>query len=242
MPVIKWHEAEPCSFVLFHHIPKCAGSAFSKALAHYYGERYEWFHGPDGALAAMLSDLNNGHAAVGGHFSITDPKFHRLCECRDFILTTTFREPVERVISNYYYLLNTRKHFLHSVARKHTLSEVFKKGLGHKLQLSNEVTKMLGGTGEDDDCLQRAKDAVDRYTIFGLQEQMPTLARLFQELLGVGFVVTRAPAPYHRPRIEDIDSHTIGLIKEYNQQDIALHRHVKAVYDYKLMHDWRTHE
>ena len=233
--IIPWSEAKPTDFLLFHHLPKTAGTAVSSGLESYYGpENYKWFHGPYGAPEEITKGTNL--KAVGGHFHLSHSKYHSID--RPLIMVTMFREPVDRVISNYYYLRANDQHHLHSIAVENTLREIYEKGLGQKMQIENEIVRMVSNTAVAAKKLDSAKWMVDQYTFFGLQEQTQVMELLFKRLFKADFKIPILMARTKRPRTAEVDLEVLGLIREHNRQDLDLYDYVKAAYEDKLESEW----
>ena len=234
--IIPWDKASPSDFLLFHHLPKTAGTAVSSGLENYYGaENYKWYHGPAGALEEIVSGTKL--SAVGGHFHLSHRTVAEID--RAMVVITLFREPVDRVISNYYYLRNNDQHHLHPIAMENSLKDIYDKGLGRKMQVENELVRMVSRTGVASKKLSSAKQTIDSYTFFGLQEQTQVMQLLFKRFYNADFVIPILVARGLRPSVEQVDLDTIGLIKEHNTEDIELYNYAKEVYERKLSQEWK---
>lgn len=236
MNVISWKDAKRDSLLVFHHLPKTAGTAFSAALSNMFGgDSYAWFHGPAGALQEI--NRNTKFKAVGGHFHLS----HRLAKeiKRPVVLITLFREPTDRVISNYYYLQRNSDHHLHGMANQHTLEEIFTSGMGERLQVENQIVKMVSSvTGDMDEMLASAKENIHKYTFFGFQDQISILEALVQQKYEVEeFKVPDLISRSKRPRgVSPIE--LLKIIREHNQYDLELYDFAKDIYNKKLGGAW----
>lgn len=238
--IIPWEEASFEDFLLFHHLPKTAGTAVSSALENLYGNgNYKWFHGPYGALQEIAKETQ--YQAVGGHFHLNHPMASEVN--KRMIMFTLFREPVDRVISNYYYFKANRTHHLSELANKHSLSEIFELGLGQKMQIQNEITRMTAtsrGGSTFYEALDSAKETVMNYTFFGIQEQTRVLELIIKRLFNRDdFIIPVLVARSTRPKVMDVDLDTIDLIKQHNKYDLELYEYAKAVYEDKLETEWK---
>lgn len=234
--IIPWDQMESTDRLVFHHLPKTAGTALSSGLHNFYGEsHYKWFHGPAGVLEEMTKGTEL--RAIGGHFHLNHPLARALTE--PVVMVTLFRDPVDRVISNYYYIRNNTEHPAHPVARDNSLKEVYEKGLGVKIHVVDSITKMVSITNVPGKYLASAKNMVNRYTFFGLQEQTNVMEALMRRFFNNDqFFIPLLTARSMRPAVEEVDLETIRLIKNHNQQDIALYEYVKEVYDRKINEEW----
>lgn len=237
--IIPWDKASSEDFLLFHHIPKTAGTALSAALRRYYGpEHYQWFHGPSGALDAIYEGTEL--QAVGGHFDLN----HRLLDMiqTPMMLITIFREPVERIISSYYYLKNNEKHNLHDLAMRFTLEDIFTKKWARRLEMENQMVRMVSNIEYRRwaDPLSGAKDNILKYTFFGLQDDLDTFEQLFNSKFNTtGLDIRRSKKKYKTPKPDELDTRTIDLIKMYNKDDILLYEYIQEVYQQKIKEEWR---
>jgi len=238
--VIHWSEASLNDVLLFHHLPKTAGTAVSSALEGLYGaEYYRWFHGPAGALKTLV----DGHSlkALGGHFHLSHPLAAQIDA--QVIMITLIRDPVDRVISNFYYLRANEKHHLYELANAYSLEEALNKGLAKKLQIDNEIVRMLS-TADPKNSLgtafRSAKETINSYTFFGLQEQTRMLQLLINRVFNIEHFKIPVMTTYTaRPKKEEVDPGLIELIKKYNQYDVELYEYAKEIYNRKLEKEWR---
>ena len=238
--VIHWNEASLDDVLLFHHLPKTAGTAVSSALEGLYGaEYYKWFHGPAGALKTLA----DGHSlrALGGHFHLSHPTVNRI-DVR-VIMITLLRDPIDRVISNFYYLRANEKHHLYELANAYSLEEALRKGLSKKLQIDNEIVRMLSTVDPKDSlgaAFRSAKETVKSYTFFGLQKQTRMLELLIKRVFNIEeFKIPVMITNTGRPKKTEVDPDLIALIKKYNQYDVELYDFAEEIYNNKLEKEWR---
>ncbi len=92
------------------HIPKTGGSSFYEVLKHVYGssldprtKRKDFFSNP--ALPEQSIDLYQGKKAIHGHLHYSEVK-HIVDRNKSVKLITWLRDPVERVISHYFFFIN----------------------------------------------------------------------------------------------------------------------------------------
>lgn len=234
--ILTWAEVTPNSLLLFQHLPKTAGTAFSTALEGVFGkDHYQWFHGPAGALQEVRN--NTQLKAVGGHFHLN----HKLAReiKQSLALITLFRDPVDRVLSNYYYFQRNTDHHLHGMAIQHALGEIFEKGMGHRMQMENQIVKMVSQThGTPEEMLESAKQTVQQYSFFGFQDQMSVMEKLVRQKFNadefqIPDLTSRSKRPKTMPGIELLE-----LIKEHNKLDQELYDYARQLYDAKLGVEW----
>lgn len=104
--------------IAFVHIPRTGGTTLARILEKEYAGRPAYsFYGSSTDIVAtdaiekfkcLSSKKKNDHALLKGHF------FYGFdSDLKGFRYLTFLREPVERLISYYFYILRERRHYLH---------------------------------------------------------------------------------------------------------------------------------
>jgi hypothetical protein len=156
------------------HIAKTGGRSFYEILKNEYGpqldprtRRIDYFPGKDYGKP-LIDRIPEGISVVHGHLHYAHvAAIHRRHKAK---VITWMREPVERVISNYYYMIGMvqahgDKH-PHFRKRKHTLPEY-----AHD-SIPNKMTKCLKGI------------SLDELFFIGFQETFEDDVKKLAELLG----------------------------------------------------------
>lgn len=136
------------------------------------------------------------------------------------------REPVNRVISQYYFIRNNPQNRSYDQVSELSIEEfITTTGRG-----SNYQTRILAGESGSDlintpDLLERAKQHLDTHFITpGTTERFDESLLVFQRLLGwKSPYYVRKMVNKNRPSKSQISSETRALIEEYNQLDLALY-------------------
>ncbi len=185
---------QPCTAptVLFLHIPKAGGRSLYKALERNYAANDTYCIGVNTA-SAMQKFINlplqhrarirlvRGHMPFGLHDHIP----------RNAVYITLLRDPVERVISHYYYVKRTPEHYLHSDITEHDT------GLHDYItssgcpELDNGQTRLLAGVDDnipfgelDDTILEKAQNNLHAsFAAVGLTERFDETLLLFRKRL-----------------------------------------------------------
>lgn len=207
--------------VIFLHIPKAAGSTLNKILDKQYPANATFqIHG--GAIERSISSFKRmsqeekvklqclrGHQPFGLHEWLPQPSTY----------ITLLRDPVERLISHYYYVMRREPHFLHDDAEGMSLEEYAGSDLSP--ELSNQQTRMLAGGVEE---LELAKRNLEHFTVAGTVERFDASVALMKERLGWGNTrYRRMNATRNRPPKRDVSPGAIRAIEENNQLDIELY-------------------
>ena len=221
--------------LIFLHIPKAAGTTFHQILDRKYeGKRIVSIDGldsgasvqafkemPDHERAAI--DLLKGHMPFGLHEYVSSPATY----------VTFLRDPVERVISYYYYVCRSPEHYLYDKVTGNNLS------LAQfvEAKLTTEVidfqVKMIAGKESalrswqhDPSLLELAWNNIERYfSVVGFTEYFDQSLLLIKQKLGWrnSPCYQKRNVTKGRAGIDTIDRNIIGLIREYNSLDCQLY-------------------
>lgn len=252
--------------IVFVHIPKTAGTALSTLVQRNYKEIFylRGSHQPEGTNMKdwvdafnqknrlLQSQGNSTNQFLSGHFGFGLHKFLDVDACT---YITLLRDPVERVISNYYQLRTFGTHTPIGQAANSMDLETFL--LTQKcVVLDNLQTRFLSGVGwqqatqafadgffsRDEfhvkygDCtqemLETAKSNLTNYFIFGLQERFPESSALFSELFDWQDIPDRK---IHfndsRPKKDELSQEIVQLIENLNALDIQLYQYAADQFD-----------
>ena len=224
--------------LIFLHLPKTGGSTLTTLLRWQYrnlhpseivrfdtAERtFEEFGRLPLEQRAHLK-LLVGHFAYGVHGSIPKPCSY----------ITIVREPVQRVVSVYRYILSAPHHPLHETLTSSSMSLEDYVGSGiHADQTENALTRQLAGRDEEDDLttsdLEIAKGNLGNCRAVGLTETFDESVTLFKHILG-----WRTPPFYFNrnvsrkgPRADEVAATTLQLIRERNASDVELYEAARS--------------
>lgn len=224
--------------VIFLHLPKCGGTTLNRIIEWEYPPTrifsidpsfFRWSHRkvckwPAERLARMR--VFKGHMPFGLHERLPQPATY----------ITFLREPVERVISEYYFAKHYVLHPQHRRMQSLTLEEYAFKTPHHNLQ-----TKLLASRGDypdflagdcDDATLALAKENLARhFSLAGLTERFDEGLALLKLMFGwniakyASFNVTRV-----RPKKDTVSAAAQAVIAERNRFDVALYAHVVPLF------------
>lgn len=225
--------AKPEKTLIFLHVPKAAGTTMASILTAQYGKSTS-LHTKRQAhqqIKAMSKEqrrqlrLIHGHMPFGIHRHLSQP----------WTYFTMLRHPVDRVISHYYYILNSPDHVGHAIAKAaRNLGDYVNCGL--VAQTNNVQTRHISGIGgkvEFGQCtpqhLQQAKRNLEQvFVLAGTSEQFDATLLLLGQRLGW------TPSPYpklnvnpRRQQREDLPKKIIATIERHNTLDLELYHHVR---------------
>jgi hypothetical protein len=219
--------------VIFLHIPKAAGTT----LQVMFRRRYRGFHihnltgNPDDAAAFVAMpeadrhdvDVLMGHQHFGMHEWLRPGARY----------VTMLRNPLDRCISHYYYVLRMPDHHLHQrvVNEKMSLYDYVAMGTTH--ELDNDQVRWLNEAVHRDvpfgsvtrEMLEIAKRRlIEDIEVIGLSEQFDESLRLMGDALGWDDIsYTRENVSANRPKAEEVEPRAIELIREHNELDYELY-------------------
>lgn len=227
--------------VLFEHVPKCGGTTVNNYLkSHYSKDKVFVINGarPFDSIKYFISlpkeerysyDLVCGHGA----YKLKDYVHPRA------IRFTILRDPVDRIISHYYYVLRSPKHYLYDeiVKKKMSLMDYITSNVSNELR-NNFVCRFLGKSPKNVE-KDADKAVIDAYNVLkndyaavGIIEDFNQTMDLFAKkaFFNKKIEVKELNKTINRPQKKEINEITLKAIKEMNSLDIKLYDLVKKDY------------
>lgn len=229
--------------ILFDHLPKCGGSTLVAYLDDHYPQRKIFRIKGDDVRASvaefqrrpkkkrLLYELIRGHRA---------DKLIKLVH-PDIIKITMLRDPIERIISHYYYVKRQPSHYLHSKMKEGNwgLRDYVLMGSESSEELMNWYVCHFSGMTNDEvarnqgDAVRKALDSVTRkYDVVGFLDDFPSFIEQLRRRAGLRHVYNdiRVNVTRNRPNREDLTPETIRAVEELNLADIDFYEQVKMKY------------
>jgi hypothetical protein len=180
--------SDPLSHVVFTHIPKTAGTTLRKILDKQYGRRriFSIYRPKPEAVERLLrlpQSQRDQYRLITGHwpFGLHEHFSGKSC------YISMMRDPVKRLISEYYYILSLPSHYLYSAVTEGGMSLENYVLSDLAPDIDNGQLRLLAGfEGEvpcgsiRDEHLEQAKQNIEKYyPVVGLTERFDESILLF---------------------------------------------------------------
>jgi hypothetical protein len=234
-------DSSPRPLIIFLHLPKTGGTT----LRHIIRRQY-----PPGAVHAVIQPrpslarlraicqilppetaVFEGHMAFGAHQFLA----------RSSTYITLLRNPVDRVISAYYYILSHPANALHEALRLEGASLKEYASSGRFPGAANRQTGFLCGRGPlpepcTADMLETAKRNLREYfSIVGLTERFDEMLIVLKRTFGWRSVLyTRQNVATNRPAKDSVDRDTLRAIEHSNRFDLELYDYARSMFEEQL--------
>jgi hypothetical protein len=236
--------------LLFLHIPKAAGTTLRSILERQFSAQVtftidgndsqtsikEFTSLPEAQRAKLR--LVKGHMPYGLHKYLSVPATY----------ITMLRDPVDRIISYYYFVLNSHRHYLHREVtdRNMSLPDFVRSGL--TTELIDDQTRLISGVervntrhldGEERRTLRPGTEPVtaeiletarknlrDHFSAVGLFSRFDESLLLFKRRLGWKNVYyVRQNVSRKRPAKQQVPGDVRDLIARHNEKDMELYEY-----------------
>ncbi|HEX9758729.1 MAG TPA: sulfotransferase family 2 domain-containing protein [Nitrospiria bacterium] len=230
--------------LIFLHIPKAAGTTLHQVLERQF-HRKEVFTVDGAHVPESIEEFKNlseekkakikclkGHLPFGLHENLPGKSKY----------ITVLRNPVDRVISHYYFVLQTPKHYLYrQVASKNLTLEQYVKG-NLSSEINNGQTRLICGDPRVDTVsgngpvsqatLEAAKRNLQEHFIgVGISERFDETVLMFRNLLGwENAYYAKENVTRNRSAKPDVAHDVIKAIEETNALDIELYAFGKELF------------
>ena len=224
--------------IVFDHLPKCAGTALNVYLMSHYPRR-----------KIFVIDGVHSHASVERFKMMSERRRHRYDlvighyanELFDFVhpdclKITVLREPIDRIVSHYYYVVSREKHYLHQQVKERHIGLEAYADPDLSPELSNWYTTHFSGCTlsaahkEPDAVVDKALSVLSRqYDIVGFLDEFDQFIRRLKQaaMLTNEYTDVKVNVTGERPGVNGISQRARESIASANQLDITLYRLAK---------------
>jgi hypothetical protein len=229
--------------IIFIHIPKTGGSTLQGVINRQYrkSQIVNLLNDRQAPKVVKMSPSEvekikvfKGHIAFGYHNNFPDPS--------NVTYITMLRDPIKRIISNYYFILSLEEHPLHEVVVNENISLKDYVSSGIIANAENAQVRLLSNNiyvphGEcTREMLEQAKQNIDTsFAVAGLNEMFDETVLLLQDEFGWKWpVYSRQNVTGHGIKPLDLDSETLAVVEQYNALDIELYDYVKEQFQKRI--------
>lgn len=223
--------------LIFLHIPKAAGTTLYTILRREYSRQHTRMI-DGGRVAAAVAEfkalplaeraqvrLLMGHMPFGLHAFLPHPARY----------ITLLRDPVERILSHYHFILRTPHHYLHQAVAGAGMSLHDYVTSGLTTEVDNGQTRLLAEVDAASDAplpdmLQQAEMNLNaHFALAGLSEQFDESLCLMRRRLGWKHwpLYFKRNVTKDRPAGEQVTEATLSVIRQRNVYDSALYARVQ---------------
>jgi hypothetical protein len=222
--------------LIYVHIPKTAGTTLYSILKKNFERARIFFSHSAADLASLPAEERVRLQLIRGHFPYG---IHR-CLSQPFEYITILRDPIERTISNYYYVLRSPDHHLHNrlVTQKIGLKEYVIESSNK--QLDNGQTRMISGDGFQApfgrcgrELLEQAKHNLQHsFSVVGLTERFDETVLLMARRFGWKrtHYVRRNTTEKRLPG-EQLDPEILEAVRALNALDLELYAFATTLFE-----------
>jgi hypothetical protein len=234
--------------LIFIHIPKTGGSTLDKVIERQYPQSTIYALNRERVREAVthfktlpLPEKSHircltGHIPFGLHQYLAQPATY----------VTMLRQPVDRLISHYYFVKRFPRHYLYQqvTSRNMDLADYISSGISS--ELNNGQVRLLSGVETVDtvfghepvtsEILEIAKNNLRRYFAWvGLCERFDeSLLLLSNRLRWKHIYYARENVTFAHPSKRDIPRQTLQVIEKHNEFDLELYEFATRLFEEQL--------
>ncbi|MBU0518265.1 sulfotransferase family protein [bacterium] len=227
------------------HLFKTAGTTLESIISRQYGMNAIMKFGSVVETADRMREFSSWPEAYQqrikafmGHCSYKQ----RSLFPKDTVFFSMIRHPVDRMISEYYFILASPEivHYPKVVGEKMSLTDFMRSGIHNSLD--NYQTKYLSslknpGFGVySEELLEDAKKNLkENFAFTGLTERFDESVILMKRLFGWKLpYYMRERVTKRRPRREEVPAGDIAVLEEYNRMDLELYQYAEELLDEEI--------
>ncbi|MGN4501030.1 sulfotransferase family 2 domain-containing protein [Bacillus cereus group sp. MYBK30-2] len=218
------------------HMPKTAGTTLKVLMRKNYPpekiiDLYDSFRSHEEVVKKLNSlpleetEWINCHLSFGIHEHLSRPATY----------VTILRDPIERIISDYFFILNNPGHGLHKEVSRMDLLDFQSQAIHTNKQCKVILGLPLAESVNRNDVKKAQKILEDYFCFVGITELFTESAFLMKELFNWPRIkISNRNVTINRPKATEISDEVIQKIRENNKVDIALYEHARQEVEEKI--------
>jgi hypothetical protein len=232
--------------IIFLHIPKASGSTLHNIIERQYPS--EVIYSIDGLnvrdstnqFKALPEEQRREIKVLKGHMSFG---LHEYLP-RPSTYITMLRDPIDRVISHYYYVIRNPQHQLHKQVKDEnlTLQEYVSSGI--TTEVNNSQTRILAAIDQSKVGFDKITEAAFKtakqnlkthFSVIGVTEKFDETLLLLKKVFDwkTPFYI-RENVTKNRQSKQSLPQETLEIIQRYNQLDIQLYQYAQHQLDQQI--------
>lgn len=231
----------PDETTIFLHVPKAGGTTLQSIIERHYRPSETFFAGTlvqDAVQRLRKTDrevragvrLAAGHVPYGLHDDLPG----------QYSYFTVLREPVDRVVSFFYFVRQNGAHYLHDFSSASGMALAQFMDSGASVMLDNAQTRLISGIWDQvpygelsPDALELARRRLrDRFDVVGLSERFDeTLLILGRRYGWKHLYYRRQNVTARRPHVDTIDAADRRAVAEHNRLDEQLYEYAQELFE-----------
>lgn len=212
--------------IIFMHIPKTGGTTLNAIFRNQYEKNqfYEHLYDLKTKYTMLNQEEKNNIIAISGHYSYG---IHNIFS-KPFTYFTMLRNPVDRVISQYYFLKST------PTIKPEVKDMTFAEFINYAPTAKNGQTKQVSGLFKNPS-VEKAKENLRTFRVIGLTEKFDESLFLMKKVLGWSNIeYNKLNITKKRPLKSELSQKVISLIEEHNQLDIELYKYAQELFEKQI--------
>ncbi|BDC98250.1 sulfotransferase family 2 domain-containing protein [Persicobacter psychrovividus] len=223
--------------LLFEHVPKCGGTTVVKYLSDQYpfSKTYQLDnHQPMVSIQRFKNmpqkERYSYHFVVGHMAHLLKDDVHP-----EMLKATILRDPIDRMVSHYYYVLRRPTHYLYEQVKREGVSLKDYVTLELSRELRNNYVHRFSQI-EEKQMLSHPREALEKaievlteeYQFVGFLESLEADLLRLKHLMGFSesYVPMKANATAGRKKVEELDPQTLKEVEAMNLLDVALYQKI----------------
>lgn len=226
--------------LLFEHIPKCGGTTIvSKILPRYLNKKV--FSINTGDIASRIAEFKALSLEQRYYYDFVHG--HGADQLREYVhedavKVTILRDPVERIISHYYYVLRSPQHHLYKLVTdknisllEYATSDITKEFSNNYVTRFSRIESDAVNKNPDKAILEAYKIIKEEYDFVGFVDNLGVAIRRISRIaeFKISGEILNYNVTKNRPKKDEIDKSVIQEIEEANQVDIKFYKLVKEM-------------